>query len=82
MVARSVVEEQEEAGKAYIDAIILRASVRAVTSASVALKSMTGHIPDAEIMMENTAAGMMIPTSGRAMRLVSRKCMGKVPKYR
>lgn len=77
---RSVVAAQAAAGNAYIDAIILRASVRAVTSASVVLKSISGHIPEAESMMENTAAGMMNPTSGKAIRLVSRKWIGKVPK--
>lgn len=33
-------------------------------------------------MMVSRESGIMIPETGRAIRLVSRKCFGKVPKYR
>ena len=32
--------------------------------------------------MVSNEAGMISPVNGRAMRFVSRKCFGKVPKYR
>lgn len=78
----SVVEEPVAVGRTYIDDIISRASDRAVTSASVALVSISGHHPTAVSRVTATAAGIMNPVNGRAIRLVRRKYIGNVPKCR
>lgn len=66
----------------YISEIILRASERTVTSASVALKSISGQTSSVLRHSVSKANGIRIPVKGNAIRFVSRKCVGNVPKYK
>ena len=61
--------------------MISRACERAVTSISQALRSISGQIPRADSNRTARAVGMISPVRGIAMRFVSRKWTGKVPKY-
>lgn len=47
LLAEVVLEDVSDASWTYMSEIIVRASESAVTSISVALRSMSGHIPDA-----------------------------------
>lgn len=61
--------------------MISRASESVVTSASVALETISGQIPSVDRHKVAKADGIIRPIRGRAMRLVSRKWVGNVPKY-
>ena len=67
-------------GRTYIRDMISRACESAVTSISQALDIISGHMPKTDRIKVRRARGMMRPVRGRAMRLVRRKCTGKVPK--
>ena len=56
--------------------------VRRATSHSVSEIRNGGQHPGTERIMVSSAQGMIAPVRGRDIRLVSRKCRGKVPKYR
>ena len=47
LLAEVVLEDVSDASWTYMSEIIVRASESAVTSISVALRSMSGHIPNA-----------------------------------
>lgn len=82
MAAPSAVEvPAEDFSRIYMDDIISRASDRAVTSASAALESISGHMPIADRQSTARAIGIISPVRGIAIRFVRRKCVGKVPKY-
>ena len=65
---------------AYIAAMMESALQRASTSISVARISRGGHIPIAFNDVVSRAAGMIIVAIGIAIRLVSMKYCGNVPK--
>ena len=50
-------------------------------SHSVARMSRSGHISALYRINVIAEAGIMMPVNGRAIKLVSRKCCGNVPKY-
>ena len=77
-----VLEDVSDTGWAYMSEIIVRASESAVTSISVALISMSGHMPDMCRTSVSKDTGIISPVRGRAIRFVSRKCIGKELKYR
>ena len=54
----------------------------AVTSISVILTMISGHIPAQSRQSVSNAAGMRRLVTGIAIRLVSRKCLGKELKYK
>lgn len=62
-------------------AIMPSDSVSSVASHSVDWTRNAGQIPHTERTRVSRAAGMIIPVSGTAIRFVSRKYCGKVPKY-
>ena len=51
-----------------------------MTSISQALDIIAGQMPQADSPKVSSETGMISPVSGKAMRLVSRKWTGKVPK--
>lgn len=69
-----------DAGRSYMREMISRACESAVTSISQALDIISGHMPKTDRIKVSRATGMMRLVRGRAMRLVRRKCTGKVPK--
>ena len=64
----------------YIDAMISSEEVSAEAMALVMRTRMDGQIPAAERLIEATAVTISADVRGIAMRLVSRKYWGKVPK--
>ena len=71
-----VLEDVSDASWTYMSEIIVRASERAVTSISVALRSMSGHMPHVCRHNVSKDTGIISPVRGRAIRFVNRKCMG------
>ena len=65
----------------YIAEIVSRAPISSPMSHSVARMSRSGHISALYRINVIAEAGIMMPVNGRAIRLVSRKYRGKVPKY-
>ena len=67
-------------GIIYIVDITFRAAERADTSISVALISISGQHPSSDVSRVIKADGIMSPVRGSAIRFVSMKCRGKLPK--
>lgn len=65
----------------YIEAMISNAPISSSVSHSVKRTSRSGHCPALARSTVSAADGIMTPVNGRAIRFVSRKCIGKVLKY-
>ena len=57
------------------------AQVRVSENLSVRVTTIIGQIPIADRQSVRAAHGIRMPVRGKAIRFVSRKYLGKVPKY-
>lgn len=64
----------------YISDIIVRHPMRVSDNNSVVFNKTSGQMPDRDNVSASMPTGINMPVRGRAIRFVSRKCSGNVPK--